>query len=112
MNVIFFLIVQQFYGIFFLFRWKCLRCDFICFATKQQVLNHLALEHYKGFLLNIEYLMEQYANKGEPFSCSQLGCDHQCNTIEGLVLHENMAHDAMEEYFGDFIETNDVFAEL
>ena len=98
--------------IFSIFRWKCLRCDFICFATKQQVLNHLALVHYKGFLLNIEYLMEQYANKGEPFSCSQVGCDHQCNTIEGLVLHENMAHDAMEEYFGDFIETNDVFAEL
>ena len=75
-------------------------------------MNHLALVHYMEFLLPCDYLINEiYVNSGV-FDCTQMRCGKKFETLSGLVLHENMAHSAMEGYIGEFIEPNDLYLEL
>ena len=76
------------------------------------MLNHIAWEHYREFLIPMGYLEYSYQNfGGELYTCQQKNCQNTFNTFSALVWHENMEHAALESYIGKIIGPNDLFAE-
>jgi hypothetical protein len=72
---------------------------------------HLSLVHYIDSLLPCGMLRDQHRNLGY-FHCTQLRCEKRFNSLPGLAVHEQQAHNALEIYFGKFIgEKNDLYEE-
>jgi len=94
-------------------RFKCLRCEHPGFSKKYEMLNHIAWEHYREYLIPMGYLEFSYTNfGGDLYTCQQKNCQNTFNTYSALVWHENMEHAALETYIGKIIGPNDLFARI